>query len=61
MKHTEEIPDKSKNKKAGAFKRILAVASGSFLLYRAIKKRKLIRGLGAGYLIFRGATGIGMN
>lgn len=60
MEKSKETTDKKK-KKASSFKRAIAVASGSFMLYRAIKRRKLIRGLGAGYLIFRGVTGIGMN
>jgi hypothetical protein len=61
MEKSKEINDKKKKKKASAFKRSLAIASGSFMLYRAVKRRKLLRGLGAGFLIFRGVTGIGMN
>jgi uncharacterized membrane protein len=37
--------------------RTMSLASGAVMLVRAVRRRSLLRGIGAGYLIYRGATG----
>jgi len=57
----KKFSDKSQpSKKAGAFRRIFAVVTGSVMLYRAVKRKKVLKGLGAGLLIAKGVTGLGL-
>lgn len=58
-----EVMEKAKEnvsggqKKGETVKRVIALASGSLMLWHAIRNRKLVEGIGAGLLIYQGATG----
>jgi hypothetical protein len=44
-------------KKLGKIRRIFMLASGSVMLYRAIKQKNVRQGVGAGLMLFQGVRG----
>lgn len=40
-----------------SLERVVSVGTGALMLYRALRKRSLVKGAGAGYMLYRGITG----